>query len=75
MGQDGSMGHDGPMGHDGSWVTMVQWVMGQWVMGHVYDGSWVTKSDPWSTLIATCIRVLCYIYPSSVDNSVGIKVA
>ena len=42
------------MGQDGSWVTMGQWVMGQWVMGHVYDGSdgsWVTKSDPWSTLI------------------------
>ena len=43
-----TMGYDGPMDHDGS---MGQWVrMGQWVMGHVYDGSWVTKSDPWSTL-------------------------
>ena len=54
MGHDGSMRHDGSMGQDGSWVTMGQWVMGQWVMGHVYDGSdglWVTKSDPWSTLI------------------------
>ena len=39
----------------GQWVMMGQWVrMGQWVMGHVYDGSdgsWVTKSDPWSTLM------------------------
>ena len=54
MGHDGSMGHDRSMGQDGSWVTMGQWVMGQWVMGHVYDGSdgsWTTKSDPWSTLM------------------------
>ena len=49
----------------GQWVVMGQWVngsvgqwvmMGRWVMGHVYDGSdgsWVTKSDPWSTLVGT----------------------
>ena len=38
------------------WVTgsLGHWVMGHWVMGHACngsDGSWVTVSDPWSTLI------------------------
>ena len=38
---------------------MGQWVkMGHGSMSHIYDGSdgsWVTKSDPWSTLVRTPI--------------------
>ena len=48
---------------------MGQWVMGQWVMGHVYDGSdgsWVTKSDPWSTLIYA-LTILNFFYTRNVS--------
>ena len=44
------------MTHD-RWVNWSCWVNGsRWIMGHVYggsDGSWVTKSDPWSALKRT----------------------
>ena len=66
------------MGHwvkMGQWVNQSRWAMGQWVMGHVYDGSdgsWVTKSDPWSTLIPIMFAIQ-FLVPIAIQTNINVR--